>query len=169
MSYVKIATMPELPTSDSYLSHRRNHSRTPATKAIASQSWLIANLPGMSDGDRKCLNDCKIETTQQLLTRTHTAEKQQELATQLKMHPQYLKKWIALANLSRIPTVGCEHCGVLLHAGIISPDHLARTPLPRLHQQIVKLHVAQLRNKDQCPSLSDVRGWQHQARQLQPF
>lgn len=161
--------MSRLPASNSNIPFRTSNSRSSSNGAIASRSWLVADLPGMSESDRQCLNACKIQTTQQLLNRTRTSENQHELAAQLKIHPQYLKKWVALADLSRIPTVGCQHCGLLLHAGIISPAHLVRTPLPRLHQQLVKLHVAELRNKEQCPSLSDVRSWQHQARYLQSF
>lgn len=138
-------------------------------RAIASANWSIADLPGISESDRHTLEQNEIHTTQQLLNQTRTSQKQDALATQLKVHPQHLKKWIALADLSRIPTVGCQYCGLLLHAGIVSPAHLVQMPLPRLHQQIVKLQVAALHRKDECPSLSEVQEWQHQARQLSPF
>ncbi len=161
--------MPKPFASSSDIPFRQNPRTSTNSSAIASRSWSVADLPGMSDDNCQRLHECQIETTQQLLARTQTSENQNDLAAQLKVHLQYLKKWVALADLSRIPTVGCQHCGLLLHAGIISPAHLVRTPLPRLHQQLVKLHVAELRNKDQCPSLSDVRSWQHQARYLQSF
>ena len=75
-------------------------------------------------------------------------------------------KWVALADLARIPSVGCQYCGVLLHVGIISVGQLAQTPLPRLHQQILQLQVATTQRRDLCPSRSEMQVWINQARSL---
>ena len=139
-------------------------SSRPRPNKISSKSWPIETLPGLSPDNQKNLKHCGIKTTAQLLQETTTQARREAIATQLRIHPQYLTKWIALANLARIPSVGCIHCGTLLHAGIASPEQLVQTPLPRLHRQILKLHISMMQSKDHCPSLDEVAQWQHQAR-----
>lgn len=131
-----------------------------------SANWPIALLPGLSEQDQTRLAACGLQTTLQLLHKTQTPTQRQVLASSLQIHIQYVNKWVALANLSRIPAVGCQHCGLLLHAGISSPAQLAQTSLPRLHHQILKLHVAMMQRPDLCPSLDEVSCWIEQAQQL---
>ncbi|NEQ28857.1 MAG: DUF4332 domain-containing protein, partial [Microcoleus sp. SIO2G3] len=110
------------------------------------------------------LRQCGIETTQDLLRQGRSIARRQALATRLQTHVQHVNKWVALADLARVPAVGCQHCGLLLHAGIGSPHQLAQTPLPRLHQQILKLQVATLQRRDLCPTLGEVDRWIEQAK-----
>jgi len=131
-----------------------------------SANWPIALLPGLSEQDQTRLHNGGIQTTLQLLHKAKTPSQRQALASLLQIHIQYVNKWVALANLSRIPAVGCQHCGLLLHAGISSPAQLAQTSLPRLHHQILKLHVAMMQRPDLCPSLDEVSRWIEQAQQL---
>jgi hypothetical protein len=131
-----------------------------------SSNWAIAQLPGLSAQDQSRLAACGIQTTFQLLSQARTASQRQALATQLQTHTQYVNKWVALADLARIPAVGCQYCGLLLHAGISSPSQLAQTPLPRLHRQILKLQVAMMQRQDLCPSLNEVAQWIEQAQGL---
>jgi Domain of unknown function (DUF4332) len=137
--------------------------RFPAT-TCKSQSWSIAHLPGLSLQDQALLLQYGIQTTQQLLQQTRTPGQKQALASQLQTHLQRVVKWSALADLARVPAVGCQYCGLLLHAGISSPAQLAQTPLSRLHQQILKLHVAMMQRQDLCPSLDQVAQWIEQAK-----
>lgn len=138
-------------------------SRSPK---IPAKSWPIEQIPGLSPDNQARLKEAGIQTTQQLLQQTRRPEQQRAIEAQIHAHPQHLTRWIALAKLSQIPAVGCIHCGTLLHAGIASPEQLAQTSLPRLHRQILKLHVSTMRNSEQCPSLSDITLWQHQAQHL---
>lgn len=133
---------------------------------FAFANWSIALLPGLSDQDHTRLQECGVQTTLQLLQKTRTPVQKQALASCLQIHIQYVNKWIALADLARIPAVGCQHCGLLLHAGISSPAQLAQTPLSRLHHQLLKLHVAMMQRPDLCPSLDEVARWIEQARQI---
>lgn len=126
----------------------------------------IAQLPGLSLQDQTQLLDCGIQTTQHLLQATRTATQRQTLATRLQTRIQRIHKWAALASLSQIPAVGCQYCGLLLHAGIISPAQLAQTPIARLHQQILKLHVATMQRPDLCPDLGQISEWIDQAQQM---
>ena len=133
---------------------------------LRSRSWAIAQLPGLSAEDQALLAACGIETTQQLLQQTKTVAQRQALATRLPIRLHHVNKWVALADLARVPAVGCQHCGLLLHAGVISPVQLAQMPLARLHQQILKLHIAMMQNQNSCPTLAEVSQWVEQAKLL---
>lgn len=146
------------------MSKRQQASSNFSSNFSSSQDWSIAQLPGLSLKDQTLLLQCGIQTTQQLLQKTKTPLQKQALANQLQMHPQRVTKWSALADLARVPAVGCQYCGLLLHAGISSPAQLAQTPLSRLHQQILKLHVAMMQRQDLCPSLDQVAQWIEQAK-----
>jgi Domain of unknown function (DUF4332) len=129
-------------------------------------NWAIGELPGLSQQHRDQLIEQGIQTTHQLLIQTKTPVLKQALATQLQIHIQYVNKWVALANLACIPAVGCQHCGLLLHAGISSPQQVAQMSLQKVHQQILKLQVATLQREDLCPSIEQVSLWVQQARSL---
>ncbi len=126
----------------------------------------IDQLPGLSLQDQTQLRDCGIQTTRHLLQATQTPTQRQALAARLHTRIQRIQKWSALASLSQIPAVGCQYCGLLLHAGIISPTQLAQTPLSKLHQQILKLHVATMQRPDLCPDLGQISEWIAQAQQI---
>ncbi|NJL22092.1 MAG: DUF4332 domain-containing protein [Leptolyngbyaceae cyanobacterium SM1_3_5] len=136
------------------------------SSAKLDRSWDIALLPGLSEADQAKLRQCGIQTTQDLLKHGRSIDRRQALATRLQIHVQHVNKWVALADLARVPAVGCQHCGLLLHAGIGSPHQLAQTPLPRLHQQILKLQIATLQRRDLCPSLGEVNRWIEQAKRI---
>ncbi|MBD3880303.1 DUF4332 domain-containing protein [Phormidium tenue FACHB-886] len=138
--------------------------RQPAS--LRSRSWSIAQLPGLNAEDQSQLATHGIQTTQQLLQQTKTLLQRQTLAAKLQIHVQHVNKWMALADLARVPAVGCQYCGLLLHAGISSPAQLAQTPLPRLHKQILKLHIAIMQRQDLCPTLGEVSHWIEQAKQI---
>lgn len=136
------------------------------SKALQPQDWAIAQLPGLSPADQALLLDDGIQTTRQLLQHTQTAAQKQALASHLQIHLQHLNKWIALADLARIPGVGCQYCGLLLHAGVSSPLQLAAMPIARLHQQILKLHISMMQRQDLCPTLGQVAQWIEQAKAI---
>jgi predicted RecB family nuclease len=131
-------------------------------------NWEIANLPGLSQPDREKLQACGITTTGQLLAETRTPASKLAIAGQLHFHPQHLSKWIALADLARLPSVGCQYCGVLLHSGIASVSQLAQTPVHRLHRQIVRMEVATMQRQDGCPPVDVVQRWVKEAQSLAP-
>src|SRR4028118_655644 len=136
---------------------------------IQSCSWSIEQLAGLSKENQLQLLELGIKTTGELLQIAKTPTARLELANRLQLHIQYINKWVALADLARIPSVGCQYCGLLLHAGIASVSQLAQTPISRLHQQILKLQVANLQRRDQCPTLGEIDRWIEQAKQLIRF
>lgn len=128
--------------------------------------WPIEQLPGLTPQDKSQLQECGIATTGQLIRKAGTPATRQGLANRLQIHIQHINKWVVLADLARIPSVGCQYCGLLLHAGVGSVSQLAQMPVQRLHQQILRLQVATMQRRDLCPSVGEVEKWIQQARLL---
>ena len=128
--------------------------------------WLIEELPGLSEQQKAQLEAYDITTTRELLQKASTPELKQKLANQLQIKVQYVKKWVALADLARIPSVGCKYCGLLLHTGIASVSQLRLTPAHRLHQQILRLYVSSMQRRDLCPPVEEVKKWVQEAKSL---
>ena len=123
------------------------------------RDWPIAQLPGLNAENQSQLEGCGITTTAQLIRMTKTVEAKALLAHQLQVNLQNVNKWVAMASLARIPSVGCQYCGLLLHAGVASPAQLAQMPVERLHEQILKMHVAMMQRNDLTPSVDRVQKW----------
>jgi hypothetical protein len=128
--------------------------------------WPIEELPGLSQEHQAQLKVCRIYTTQELLQRANTPQEKQALANELQINVQYVNRWVALADLARIPSVGCRYCGLLLHSGIASVAQLVQTPIPRIHQQILRLQVATMQRQDLCPPVEVVQQWVNDARSI---
>jgi Domain of unknown function (DUF4332) len=131
-----------------------------------SSDWSIEQLPGLSQEEISQLQNCGITTTKALLQQGNTLQSRLVLANKLQVHIQYVNKWMALGDLARIPSVGCEYCGLLLHSGVASVAQLTQTPIHRLHQQILRLQVATMQRRDLCPSIELVQQWSLQAKMM---
>ncbi|NER34412.1 MAG: DUF4332 domain-containing protein [Oscillatoria sp. SIO1A7] len=132
---------------------------------VKPRDWPIEQLPGLSDRDREGLSQCGIRSTGQLLQQARTPEARLNLAKQLHLHIQYLNKWVALADLAAIPSVGCQYCGLLLHSGVASSKQLAQLPAHRLHQQISRLQVSMTQQKE-AVSMARVARWIQEAKSI---
>ncbi|WP_066342830.1 DUF4332 domain-containing protein [Geminocystis sp. NIES-3708] len=124
----------------------------------------IENLHGISPMDVKSLKSLGINTNLELLKFTVNSQKQQELALKIGVNHKNILKWIVLADLSRLESVGSEYCGLILHSGILSTAQLSQITASQLHRQVLRLQVATLRRKDLCPSLSLVQTWIKEAK-----
>ena len=133
---------------------------------IQSRDWPIEQLPGLSHEEQSQLHNSGIPSTVALIKQGKTLEKRLALANKLQIHLQYVNKWMALADLARIPSVGIQYCGLLLHAGIGSVAQLAETPTHRLHRQIMRLQVATMQRRDLCPAIELVQQWSQQAKTI---
>lgn len=137
------------------------------SQSLSSLNFPIDQLPGLSAEDCKKLIDCGITSTRTLLQKAGRNRSQKEaLAIALGVRLQLLTKWLAFADLARIPAVGCQHCGLIVHSGIISLEQLAQTPLDKLHKNIMRLQVQNLQRADLCPNLGEMSIWIKQAQQL---
>ena len=128
--------------------------------------WSIGDLPGLNKPEQLLLQELGIMTTGQLLSVAPDAATKQQLATSLGSKIQYVNKLVALADLARLPGVGCQYNGLLIHAGIISVKQLSQMPTHKVHQQLLKMHVATFQRRDLCPDLAEVQNWIGQAREL---
>ena len=128
--------------------------------------WSISDLPGLNKPECASLAQLGIITTGQLLTVAPDAATKMKLAIELGTKIQFVNKLVALADLARLPGVGCQYNGLLLHTGIISVRQLAQMPAHKIHQQLLKLHVATMQRRDLCPDLAQVQGWIKQANEL---
>ena len=133
---------------------------------MQSQYWSTDDLPGLKLPEQTLLKSEGIQNTKELLKYNETLQSKQSLAIKLKLNQKYINKWLALADLARIPSVGTQYCGLLLHAGVVSVEQLERTPFPQLHRQIVRLQVATLHRKDLSPTLEQVKRWVEEATTL---
>lgn len=88
--------------------------------------WSIDSLPGIMQPEQKILKKAQINNTNELLSRAKTNQSKIILANQLKINQKHINKWIALAELACIPSVGNQYCGLILHAGIISISQLSQ-------------------------------------------
>lgn len=135
---------------------------------IKSLNFAIDLLPGLSATDAQNLKAKGIATTRALLQKAgQTKAQRQSLAITLGVRLPLLTKWIAFADIARVPAVGCQHCGAIVHSGVVSLAQLAQTPVGKLHQQILRLQVQNLNRADLCPDLGQMSIWIKQAQQLQ--
>ena len=136
------------------------------SNSIQLQNWPIEQLPGISDQHQQQLKALNILTTLDLLKTTRSDETRLQLAQQLNAHIKHINKWTALAKLACLPSVGCQYCGLLLHAGISSPQQLALLPVAQLHSQLMRLQVKLMQRADLSPDTAQVSQWVVEARQL---
>jgi len=131
---------------------------------MLSCDWSIDKIPGISLQEQDLLTEHGIHTTQILLSKAFNPQTKNTLASQLKISVKCISKWSALADLARIPSVGYQYCGVILHCGIASVTQLSQTPLQKLHLRVNRLYVANTRQRELTPSVSLVRQWLSEAR-----
>ncbi len=136
------------------------------SNSIQLQNWAIEQLPGISDKQRQQLKALNIFTTLDLLQMTRSQSARLQLAQQLNSHIKHINKWTALAKLACLPSVGCQYCGLLLHAGISSPQQLALLPVAKLHAQLKRLQVKLMQRADLSPDTAQVSQWIAEAKQL---
>jgi Domain of unknown function (DUF4332) len=127
-------------------------------------NWLITDLPGLDPNLGRDLDGMGLTETYQLVELSN--EQQIALATSLGHHPRHIQKVVAMASLAQLSSVGCDYCGLLLHAGIASVSQLALTPVSQLHRSVLRLHVAVLQRNDLTPTVDRVQRWVLQAQRL---
>jgi hypothetical protein len=126
----------------------------------------IALLPGISPIDLKNLKSLGINTNLALLERTIDRQRQEELALKMGVNLKNILKWMALADLSRLKSVGNQYCGLIMHSGILSCRQLSQASVPKLHRQIIRLQIATLSHKKLNPPLPLVKTWVKEAEEL---
>lgn len=136
---------------------------------MKSANHPIAQIPGLNASQIEALSVCGIATTFDLLRQGNSLAQRQQLSAQLATHLKHINKWTALANLARIPSVGCQHCGLLLHAGVSTPKQLATMTVQQLHPQLRRLQIQLFKRADLAPDTAQVAAWIRQAGELERF
>ncbi|WP_035986682.1 DUF4332 domain-containing protein [Leptolyngbya sp. KIOST-1] len=129
-------------------------------------TYPLDQLPGLSPTHAQGLAQLGLTSTEQLRRYGASAAQRQTLAKKMQVPLRYVTKWVILADLARVPAVGCEFSGLLLHAGIMSVPQLAECTAQGLFTRLRRLHVATLQRNDLCPSADQVNLWIQQARTL---
>jgi Domain of unknown function (DUF4332) len=127
-------------------------------------NWAIFDLPGLDPNLGKDLDEVGLTDTCQLVGLS--VKQQIELATSLGHHPRHIQKVVAMASLAQLSSVGCDYCGLLLHAGVSSVAQLSLMPVSQLHRSVLRLHVAVLQRNDLTPTVDRVQQWVSQAQLL---
>ncbi len=126
--------------------------------------YPIEQLPGMTTDYAHQLSELGLNDTQQLYQFGQSVQRCRQLANQLKLPQRYITKWVVLSALARVPRVGCEYNGLLLHAGICSVEQLAGSNTQVLYPRIKRLYVSTMQRSDLCPSPDLVTLWIHNAK-----
>lgn len=137
-----------------------------SSNSIQLQSWSIDDLPGLSIEQQQQLKKLNLLTTLDLIRQTHSQSARIKLAQQLNTHIKYINKWAALARLACLPSVGCQYCGLLLHAGVSSPQQLSLLSVAQLQRQLQRLQIKLMHRADLSPDTAQVSQWIAEARQL---
>jgi Domain of unknown function (DUF4332) len=127
-------------------------------------NWPIADLPGLEPKLQSDLETAGVSDTQQLLGLS--ADQQVALAATIRLPLRHVQKLVALASLAQVPSIGCQYCGLLLHAGIASLEQLGQTPAHQIHRSILRLQVGLLQRRDLTPTVDRVQKWVQQAQQI---
>jgi hypothetical protein len=139
----------------------------PTNASPPQQGWPLDRIPGLNVEDCRKFQLAGLLTTAHLLKQTRTLPQRQQLAAQLRMPERWVRKWTALAEFSELPSIGCQYCGLLLHAGVASIAQLAEMQTHTLHRQVLRLQVTFLQRRDLCPSPGLVAQWISEAQQSQ--
>jgi Domain of unknown function (DUF4332) len=132
---------------------------TPVNEPSPQQGWPLDQIPGLNVEDCHKFQAAGLLTTVQLLKQTRTLPQQRQLAAQLQMPERWVRKWAALAEFSELPSIGCQYCGLLLHAGVASIAQLAMMQTHTLHRQVLRLQVTFFQRNDLCPNPGLVAQW----------
>ena len=133
---------------------------------MSTPAYPLEQLPGLSQAHAQGMVRLGLTSTDQLRRYGVSMERRQILAQKLQVPLRYVTKWVILADLARVPGVGCQFNGLLLHAGIVSVSQLAACSVQRLYTQLRRLHVATLQRNDLCPTADQVNLWIHQAKTI---
>lgn len=133
---------------------------------MAFSDLPLAHLPGLDARSQQQLADLGITRVAHLHQLGQNPAKKQALAQRLRVPQRYVEKWLALADLARVPSVGCTYNGLLLHVGIASSAQLATTSVVSLYPKLRRLHSKLLGRSAQCPSQDQVVQWIQEANRL---
>jgi predicted flap endonuclease-1-like 5' DNA nuclease len=134
--------------------------------SMMEKDWELEQLPELSVEDCLKLDDNSIKTTLDLLNYGCNLTQRQTLAARLQVPVTQINKWVILADLSRIPSIGLTYCEFLLQIGICSSSQLAQMRLDDLEKLVKIFQIRIFQRRELCPTVSRMSEWISQAQYL---
>ncbi len=124
----------------------------------------LSELKGMDPETAAKLRDMLITNSDKLQAAVDTPAKRKALAGKLNIDTRQLLELGNRADLSRVNGVGSVYSDLLEFAGVDTVAELAHRVPDHLYEQI--LSVAEKHSTKRAPSLSEVKKWVAQAKEL---
>jgi hypothetical protein len=138
----------------------------PTQTPVESAELPLDQLPAVSDETAEKLQQLGIVTNLDLLRSAGLKSQWQTLAEQAGVTVQQINRWVVLADLSRVPSIGAVYANFLLQIGICSTLQLANTPIGDLQRQVTRYQMPILKQASLCPDMGLIATWSTQAKQL---
>jgi predicted flap endonuclease-1-like 5' DNA nuclease len=141
--------------------------RTPApTTLVESVELPLNQISSVSTEAADKLQQLGLATNLDLLRSAGMKSQRQALAEQVGVTVQQINRWVVLADLTRVPSVGTVYADFLLQIGICSTLQLANTPISDLQRQVNRYQMPILKQASLCPGMGLIATWSTQAKQL---
>lgn len=125
----------------------------------------IERISGIGQVLAQAFSQVGINTTESLLQEGATSKGRQRIAEKTKISPALILRWVNQADLFRVKGVGEQYADLLEVAGVDTVAELAQRKPENLYQKMVEVNEKRSRVR-QVPSLSQVRRWVSEAREL---
>lgn len=139
---------------------------TPAQTLVESAELPLDQISSVSAETADKLQQLGMSTNLDLLQGAGMKSRRQALAEQTGVTIQQINRWVVLADLTRVPSVGTAYADFLLQIGICSTLQLASTPIGDLQKQVNRYKMPILKQASLCPDMSLIATWSIQAKQL---
>jgi predicted RecB family nuclease len=127
----------------------------------------IIKIEGIGETYRKKLYAVDINTTNALLKAGTTKKGRQALAEKSGISEKLILEWVNLADLMRVKGVGEEYSDLLEEAGVDTVKELRNRNPENLHKAMLETNDKKKLVR-RPPSLSEVKSWVSQAKELPP-
>lgn len=143
------------------------HTRpTPAQTLVESAELPLEQISAVSAETAEKLQQLGLATNLDLLRSAGMKSQRPTLAEQVGVTVQQVNRWVVLADLTRVPSVGVVYADFLLQIGICSTLQLANMSMGDLQRQVTRYQMPILKQASLCPGMGLIATWSTQAKQL---
>jgi predicted flap endonuclease-1-like 5' DNA nuclease len=123
----------------------------------------VSDIEGIGPAYAERLADEEVRTTNELLERGRTEKGSKELASATGAKPVQVKRWVAMADLLRVPGIDPQAAELLVAGGIESVEDLARAAGGLLARKLAPV-AADIRVAGPAPTPAAAAAWVAAAR-----
>ncbi len=127
----------------------------------------IEDIEGIGPAYGERLRAAGVRTPAQLLEVGRTRKLREDLEERTGLAGNLILRWVNMADLFRIKGVAGQYAELLETAGVDTVKELARRNADKLAAELVRINAEQ-RLARANPSMSSVRSWVEQAKELPP-